>query len=380
MYNINDVKIKLIDESVQRLVDIPDEVYFGEEYRSFVSNSSMALINPAQGGSPSKFLAGFKGSKSSGGALELGTAVHRMILEKDRYFIDDVVKPSAKVALVMDYYYQALKDGCEETDETIKYAMQAADYYANNITQNRIDKVLEEGKVYLQHLYDKENCEGCITLTQEHKDKLDKCLISVKNNEKIMSFLRGQEGENFLTHNEDVMIMKAVAEVPSKDADDFEDKEAELWIKVKIDNWTIDFEKKEVILNDLKTTGSSIADFIGGENENMSLEGQIYKTKSYGSFEKFHYYRQMALYMRVLQAYVKEKYDATEDNGWKFICNMLVVETNEPHYSHAFTVGERWLNLGAYEYESLLKRLAYHKTYGYDSFVNINLNGVTVIW
>ena len=379
MYNINSIKIKLIDESSSRLLDISDEEYFGsEDMKSFVSNSSMSLINPAQGGNPSKFLTGFK-DKKSGGALELGTAVHRMSLEKDKYFVDDVVRPSQKVTDVMELYSKYLKEGVDEI-KAITDACIQSDYYSSKLTQTRIDNVLRDGKEYLDHIYDRENCNGCIVLTQEHKDKLDKCLTSVQNNVKISELLNKTNTESYKSYNEDVFIMKIEAKVPPKEVDEFEDKTIEIWLKAKVDNWSIDFENKIVTLNDLKTTGTSISDFVGAEIDNMTLKGEIYKTKTYGSFEKFHYYRQMAFYMRILKAYVATEYDATEENNWKFKCNMLVVETNDMHYSHVFEVGERWMNVGTYEYESLLKRIAYHKEFGYDSFTNIVLNGVTIIW
>ena len=379
MYNINNIKIKLIDESVNRLEDISDEEYFkGLEFSGYISNSSMALINPSQGGSPTKFLTGFS-NKKSGGALELGSAVHRMILEKDQYYIDELDKPSEKVCNVMDYYHDFVINDVPH-EEAIKEACIRADYYAKNLTQTRIDNVLRDGEAYLNQLIDKQNCTNCIVLTREHKDKLDRCLISIKNNKNITNLIEGATSENFQNHNEDVIIMKVRAEVPSEEVDNFSDVEQELFLKVKIDNWTIDFENKIVTLNDLKTTGGSIADFCGGETENMNLSGEVYTSRQQGSFEKFHYYRQMAFYMRVLKAYVATTYNATEDNGWTFKCNMLVVETNEPHYSHVFEVGPRWLSLGTYEYESLLKRIAYHKVHGYDSFINIKINGTTVIW
>jgi hypothetical protein len=380
VYNINDVKIRLITESAERLVNISDEDYFkGDAFKGFVSNSSMSLINPAQGGSPSKFITGFE-KKKSAGALELGTAVHRMLLEKGQFFIDDVVKPTGKVASIMERYFHLLQEGSIPSEEAIVMACEENDYYSGKLTQVRIENVLRDGKTYLDHLYDRENCNDCITLTQEHKDKLDKCLESVKANESLLHLLEGQLSNNFERYNEDVFIMNAEAVLPPKDIDEFEDKTTKVWIKAKIDNWSIDFENKVVTLNDLKTTGASIADFIGSEFEGMNLDGQVYKAKIEGSFSKFHYYRQMKLYMDILKSYVATKYDATEENGWSFKCNMLVVETNAPHYSHVFQVGDRWMTLGEYEYISLLKRIAYHNEYGYDSFVNINLNDTTIIW
>jgi len=379
VYNINDVKIKLIPISVQRLVDIEDDDYFkGDKFKNFVSNSSMSLINPSQGGSPSKFITGFD-KKKPAGALELGTAVHRMLLEKGKFFIDDIVKPTGKIAAVMEYYFALLHVPELTAEEAIKIACEQADYYKDRLTQTRIDNVLRDGKVYLDHLFDRNNCQDCITLTQEHKDKLDRCLTSVKANEKLTHLLEGQLSNNFIRHNEDVFIMKAEATLPPKSVDEFEDKTTNVWLKVKIDNWSIDFENKVVTLNDLKTTGTSIADFAGGETENMNLDGEVYKTKTYGSFEKFHYYRQMAFYLKILKTYAEVEYDATEVNGWTFKCNMLVVETNEPHYSHVFEVGDKWLALGEYEYTSLLKRIAYHEEYGYDSFVNLDMNNITLL-
>ena len=378
MYNINDVKIKLITNSVERLVDIPDEDYFGEGYKKYISNSSMTLINPSQGGSPSKFLTGFS-NKKSGGALELGTAVHRMLLEKGEFFIDDVVKPTGKVAQIMETYFSLISEGCEDLDWAIREACIEAEYYVGKLTQVRIENVLRDGKVYLDHLYDKENCQGCITLTQDHKDKLDKCLESVKNNKTLLHLLEGELSNNFIRHNEDVFIIKVEAVIPPKDDGDFEDKTKELLIKAKIDNWSIDFENKVVTLNDLKTTGNSIADFAGGTSENMNLDGEIYTTKIEGSFSKFHYFRQMKLYLDILKAYAEKEYGACEENGWTFKCNMLVVETNAPHYSHVFEVGHKWMALGEYEYMNCLKRIAYHEEYGYDSFTNINLNNTTIL-
>ena len=379
MYNINNIKINLLDATVQRLEDLSDDTYFGSEYKKYISNSSMSLINPQQGGNPTKFLEGFSGKKRNGGALELGTAVHRMILEKDDYYIDDVVKPSPKVCDVMDVYYRKLQEGVDP-ELAILDACKEADYYAKNVTQTRIDNVLKEGKIYLESLYDRDKCEGCITLTQEHKDKLDKCLASVSKNRNITQLLEGTKFKNGLVFNEDAFVMEFEATLPPNDSGDFEDKTVKHWLKVKIDNWTIDFDNKQVTLNDLKTTGQSISDFSGAEILSVTLDGEEKKTKVSGSFEKFHYYRQMAFYMRVLKAYVTEQYDATEDNGWTFECNMLVVETNDPHYSHVFKVGDRWLNLGTFEYESLLKRIAYHEEYGYNSFTNIKINETTIIW
>ena len=49
--NVREIKIIPIFESV-RAIDISDNEYFGPNYKKYISNSSLSLINPAQGGSP----------------------------------------------------------------------------------------------------------------------------------------------------------------------------------------------------------------------------------------------------------------------------------------------------------------------------------------
>lgn len=375
MYNINNIGIKIVDDTVKRYPQLSDEEYFaGDTFKGYVSNSSMSLINPSQGGSPSKFLVGFEAKKSKG-ALELGSAVHRMILEKGQYYIDELDKPSEKVCNVMDIYFGLLQKGILLEEEAIIVACKEADYYAKSLTQTRIDNVLRDGKLYLEQLYDKAECEGCLVLTREHKDKLDKCLESVKLNERMIHFLEGKLSNNFKRYNEDVFTVEAEATLSPKDESSFEDIKNKIFIKIKVDNWSVDFENKVITLNDLKTTGVSVGDFGGCEYESMSTRGEIYKYNVSGSFEKFHYYRQMAFYLRVLKSYAAKEYDATEENGWTFKVNMLVVETNAPHHSQVFNVSQKWLDLGTYEYESLLKRIAYHDEYGYDTFTHFKPNG-----
>ena len=62
--------------------------------------------------------------------------------------------------------------------------------------------------------------------------------------------------------------------------------------KAKLDNFVIDRESQELILNDLKTTGKPISFFMG----NQFTDGG-FTTWYDGSFQKFHYARQMGAYL-----------------------------------------------------------------------------------
>lgn len=371
MYNLNQVKLNFLPETVQRLENVSDEEYFGEKYKDFISNSLLKLINPDEGGSPTKFLTGFD-KKKSAGALELGTAVHQMILEKGKYYVNDVEKPPGKIGQVMEVYHKLLLEGMEE-DEAITEACKQCDYYKTSLTQNRIDKVLESGKEYLAHLQEMSDCKGCITLTGEHLQKLEGCLKSVKANPLITELLETEA----LSFNEDVMTMGVKASMVSPDPYEFGDDIVMLNLKAKIDNWSVDVENKILTLNDLKTTGMSIAAFGGTTYEVAGLDGNMYVKKGEGSFQKFHYYRQMSMYAYILRCYAEQTYGF--DDTWTFNVNMLVVETNAPHLSHVFSVTQPWLSKGEMEFQSLLKRIAFHKVHGYDTFTDINLKAITKI-
>lgn len=378
MYDLSQIKLDYRFETIVRLTDISDEEYFGGTYKGYLSNSQLKLINPDEGGSPTKFISGFKDQKHSD-ALELGTAVHRMVLERDKYYVSDVVKPSGKIGDVCDTYHRLLQEGVEDKEALVK-ACQENNYYNTSLTEKRMEGVLTAGKDYLEHLSSAAACESCIILNSEMKERLDNCLTSVKNNQLITSLLNPVDPElgfpTALTFNEDVLVMKVKATMPSLKEDVFSDEEVELDLKVKIDNWTIDVENKILTLNDLKTTGGSIAAFAGQRVGSM-YQGEEYIRRLDGSFQKFRYYRQMAMYAKMLRAYAEEKYGM--DDTWTFNVNMLVVETSAPHLSHAFSVTGEWLLKGEYEMNQLVKRVAFHTLNGWSTFTDVDLTKITAI-
>jgi hypothetical protein len=47
-------QVEIIPESI-RLLKIDDATYFGPEYKDYISNSKLKLINPDEGGSREKY-------------------------------------------------------------------------------------------------------------------------------------------------------------------------------------------------------------------------------------------------------------------------------------------------------------------------------------
>ena len=105
MINIYEtVKLKPLTETVH-IKDISDEVYFSKEYGDYISNSRLKLINPDEGGSPSKFLAGLNNNKIYSDALIFGSAVHELTLQPSEFVLTEIDRPTAKAGFMADYIW-----------------------------------------------------------------------------------------------------------------------------------------------------------------------------------------------------------------------------------------------------------------------------------
>lgn len=378
MYDLSKIKIEFLTDTATRLENIPDDDYFGPAYKDYISNSQLKLINPEEGGAPTRFLEGFVGDSSP--ALELGSAVHQMILEKDKYFLSPVDKPSGKVGLICDTFHIFKSvEGLSEREALIK-ACEEHDYYKGKMTDKKYEDLLIKGEEYLSFLTIKTETPGVIILTEQQKEKLDGCLNSVKKNNLIMDLLFPDDiiSNNIKSYHEDVMTMHFKAIIPNGEFDDpFFDEVIELKLKAKIDNWSIDFDNKLVTLNDIKTTGKPLNTFPGIASQTTNSKGDTYDTFNKGSFQTYHYYRQFALYLFILKKYVEKEYEI--DDTWRFRVNVLVVETNKPYMSHVFHVGNKWITTGYHEFINLLKRVSYHKLKGFNKFVEMDFDMPTEI-
>ena len=80
--NLNDYKVEFLIETVE-CKEISDNEYFSDDYKKYVSNSRLKLINPDEGGSPEKYKEGIKSEYNS--SFEFGTAVHQLILQPNEF-------------------------------------------------------------------------------------------------------------------------------------------------------------------------------------------------------------------------------------------------------------------------------------------------------
>ena len=342
---LSQIKIVPLLDSIN-LSKITDEEYFGENYKRFISNSSLSLINPLQGGNPIMYKEGLTAYSKYSDSLYFGSAVHQMVLEPEEYIIcDSVDRPTAKLGFMADELYKYVKVGLR--DEHIISASDKIDYYKGKMDEIKRDTLRDKCLDYWESrmVYEKmdeftssSNPSTSIYLDPKSREKLYKCLESVKRNKEIQNLLR-PEGlmRNPDRYNEYVLTMDVQVIFPDS-------KDLVLSLKAKLDNFTVDYEMNEVVLNDLKTTGK-------------------YTTKFVESFYKYHYYRQMGMYGWMLRMAAKQLWDM---NSPSMKANMLVVSTVPNYYSTVFAVFDTHIKRGIEEFSELLKRVAYHEYFGYD--------------
>lgn len=376
MTNIfNQFEVKLVKNSVRR-VKMDDATYFGPDYKDYVSNSKLALLNPSQGGSPQKFYEGFKSTSST--AFALGSAIHQLTLEADDYYLSDITAPSGKLGAAYHAFKKHRTNG-KNIEEALILACNDADYYLNRLksyTGTVLPGFIKEGVRkclnYNKHSNNTKTEDGrlIIYLPSDSIEKCKKCVDSLKHNEKLQKYIRQP-----LTYFEDVIFCDLEISFPVDFLNPKKGKITEIVkFKMKADNWTINHEDKLLVLNDLKSSGKPLQYFKGYEYEVEGFMGERKKEFKEGSFSIFHYSRQMAMYSWMLREYVKQEFG----EGYRMSANMLVVETIGDFNSTVFPVTNAEIQSGFKEFSELVKRVAFHQHHGYSRILELedpnNLN------
>ena len=68
--NLDKYKVQFLIETVEAK-ELSDAEYFSSDYKQYVSNSKLKLINPDEGGTPQKFKEGIKSEYNA--SFEFGT-------------------------------------------------------------------------------------------------------------------------------------------------------------------------------------------------------------------------------------------------------------------------------------------------------------------
>lgn len=326
-----------------------DEQYFGIGLPGYISNSKLGLLNPSQDGSVAKFNRGFDETK--GDFFKIGSSVHALILEGDKFSLSEMEVPKGATKFIMETVYKILhvKNSKVSFDEALLTAVRYHNYYGGAPGEKRLEALKENGKEYYDYLVNGDT-QGKITLAPDMKTTVLECVTSVKNNKAAMELLEPMAEEEFEMLN---TKLKFYEDVITCDYRSIRKKSTlDIPLKAKVDNWAVDLENKILYVNDLKTTGSPIDNFMGSMGMEVSGYATINPVWVSGSFHKFHYYRQMYMYTEMVKLLATERYGF--DDTWTVKVNMVVVETNYKKTCKVFEVSQDLLDIGKTEFLYLM--------------------------
>ena len=322
---------------------IADADYFSKQYKNYISNSRLSLIDPSKDGSPEKFFAGFKPIYSS--SLELGSAVHEIALQSDLFTIcDSVDKPTGKVGIIADKLYSKYKAQTVTYDDVVEVAKEI-DYYRGNATENQLKIVYSK---CIDYWRDREQFEGLyngdkeiIYLDPKTREIAHNCLTAIFSNQYMTKLLKPESdlGE-VIFKNEDAILLDVEVEIPQLE------KKFILSLKSKLDNYSIDTLSNTIVINDIKTLGKIVSKF----NENI---------------ENYSYNRELAMYSWLLSLVVKKFYNMENPT---IKGNYLVVSTIPSYYTKIVPMTSKMYKEGWDSFTSLLKLVAYYVATEYKDF------------
>ena len=339
-------EIRIIPETIQ-LIRMTDAEYFGPKYKDYVSNSKLGSLNEKEGGSLEKFFEPYKSSYSD--SFALGTAVHASILQPDSYIISPLRKPSGKLGVFAEKVFELRGKGMKISD-AIEKASIDSDYYAGKLTGTRLKTAIKSSlPFYLQRIHVDTNIEDVETLflSPAIAEKHDTCVTNLLNNKSITKILKPESLFTPVDSYNEYAILADIEVI-------IDGVSTIIGMKAKLDNFNVDHENETATLNDLKTTGKPVNFFMGNDVVMKDESGKVTGTQWFdGSFQHFHYFRQMGVYLWLMVCYLQTK-------GYKYKpkANMVVVETVPEFRSKIYPVNSKQLKAGLDEFKELITIIA----------------------
>lgn len=337
--------IEVIPESIQ-LLKMDDEVYFSEQYRDYISNSKLGLVNPEEDGSIEKYKEGFKGGYNA--SFELGSAIHAIVLQPELFYISTFRKPGGKIGIFVEEVNKLRQKGYS-IQEAITEGSIKADYYSGKLVGGRLKTAIKSGIGYYYYLNNDAQIEMTynspktpIYLSESTYKNYEKCIQQIYKNSDIGNTLKpdtlftGSE-----SYNEYAILCEAKVTIG--------EESIILKIKGKLDNFIIDHINNTIILNDLKTTSKPCSFFMGNKVKFIEDDKTVWKWIN-GSFQKYFYARQMSMYTWLLQCAIRKEFGLE----YKSKVNMVVVETLPNFESKVFPVTNKDIKKGLDEMKNLL--------------------------
>lgn len=254
-----------------------------------------------------------------------------MTLQNDLFTIcDEVDKPTAKMGALADRLYNLHKGEIPSKESICKEAT-IVDYYGGNLSDSRVNDIIEKCTNYWQS---RAAYEASYTGDREvlyfdpkSRETVQKCVVALKNNKRVQGLLHPTGLiENPISECEQAILLDILVEYD-------ENTKFILKLKSKLDNYTIDKESNIITVNDVKTIGKIVSEMPN-------------------NIARFHYNRELAMYSWLLSLCAKKYYDL--DNPI-IKGNYLVVSTIPDHYTKVIPMTKGMFMEGWNEFSRLLK-------------------------
>lgn len=298
-----------------------------------ISNSSLSLINPEEGGHPKKFLDFFLGQAEDEEKrhFEFGKIVHKLLEGMEGFVIAKNPRPAEKAGIIADRIVSGILEEVKTvTEASIEGCLDVIDNWI-------LDYARREG--YGGKTYKDE------TILSKLKPEVEPYVREKLENPE-RDFLTEQEYRNYekmrVTIQKDPAAVKILGEVDEFNPDVTIYKELEIFFEVngfrfkaKIDRVRVNTKEKTIDIVDFKTTSKDISTY-------------------WESFEKHHTYRQMFLYLVALEKHFNL------DETWSSRMGILVMQKGT-EFCELLGINGSYEKFASSEVESLLERITYHK-------------------
>jgi hypothetical protein len=250
-----------------------------------------------------------------------GKVIHNLLLEDGSFDKSFILLPSTlptgNSRLVIDRIYNLVKEGpgllSDYKIEILDILKKINLHQSLKTDEQRITKIVTEETIsYFEFLKVKGTKD---LIDSETLQRCNEAVDVIKSNSKATELLGTYRSEmdNTKVHNE---LMLSIDQYSSAELSSF-------GLRGALDNMKIDFDAKIVYINDLKTTGKTVADF----EETVKF---------------YNYNLQAAIYQRL----VKEKLKDSIDADWKIVFHFIVVDKYNQVYCFEVspTTMENWQN------------------------------------
>ena len=316
---------------IKETTEVENYYEVGTKEDIVISSSILKHICPEQGGSPQQFLESFEKEeeKTESKWLRTGKLIHKWAEDKENFHVAAVAKPAEKLGLVADGIIDWVRGNGEQLSDQLYLDIARKFSYQNNYKDETLIKTVKTGaEEYILEVLDSEK-NNKIFICEAEREVIECGCSSIQKHPiaRELLFLQDNDFSDCKTFKECAIFWEFIINGTVIKA------------KALLDDVSINFEKKKIIINDLKTTSGGAYNYLG-------------------TFKSYRTYRQLAFYKIAIKNWAKQQGISLE--GFTFEYHVIVVETNKLSQCVVWQVTEEWIEKGTSEIKSLLNRIATH--------------------